>query len=362
MKSINFSVSKQRIKKLQKLLIKAKADGCLIDDPLSLFYLTGLKLSAGELYVGKKSCQLFVDGRYIQAAKEKSNIPVALSSEEAKQKFFQKAKYKTFAFDSSNTSYDRSLHLQALGRRRKWVLKPLANLLKEIRGLKDSSELICIRNSAQHLWKAFEHIKKLLKPGITEKELALEFKIFGLKNGADSVGFEPIIAFGENSAFPHYRSGERKLKKNDLVLMDLGLVVDQYHSDMTRVVLYGNVDPTLKKIYQVVRRAHAVALKLCKPGAYLKDLDLAAREEMKKDQLESYFVHGLGHGVGLEIHEFPKISKEGKDKNVRLEKGMVITIEPGLYLPGKGGVRWEDTIIITSNGYENLYPESKGDD
>lgn len=359
MKSVNSLISKQRIKKLQKLLAKAKVDGCLIDDPLNLFYLTGLKLSAGELFVGKKNCQLFVDGRYIQAAKEKSDIPAALSGEETKQKFFQKAGYKALAFDSENTSYERSLLLQALAHKKKWALKPLANPLKEIRSLKDTYELECIRNSARHLWKAFQHIKKLLKPGVTEKELALEFKIFGLKHGADSVGFEPIIAFGENSAFPHYRSGNRKLKKNDLVLMDLGLVVDQYHSDMTRVILYGTVDSALKKIYQVVRSAHAAALKLCKPGAFLKDLDNAAREEMKKHQLESYFVHSLGHGVGLEIHEFPRIKNDNKDKDVRLKKGMVITIEPGLYLPGKGGVRWEDTIIITSNGYENLYPESK---
>ena len=356
MKSANSLINKQRIKKLQKLLVRAKVDACLIDDPLNLFYLTGLKLSAGELFVGKKECQLFVDGRYIQAAKEKSNIPVALSGEETKKHFFQKAKYKTVAFDSSNTSYDRSQHLQALARKEKWILKPLANPLREIRGFKDAHELECMRNSAQHLWKAFQHIKKLLKPGITEKELALEFKIFGLKHGAECVGFEPIIAFGENSAFPHYRSGSRKLKKNDLVLMDLGLVVAGYHSDMTRVILFGNVDSELKKIYQVVQRAQAAALKLCKPGTYLKDLDLAAREEMKKEQLESYFVHGLGHGVGLEIHEFPKIKKEGRDKDVRLKAGMVITIEPGIYLPGKGGVRWEDTIIITSNGYENLYP------
>ncbi|HSX04506.1 MAG TPA: Xaa-Pro peptidase family protein [Rhabdochlamydiaceae bacterium] len=355
MKLAGSSTNKQRIKKLQQRLGRIKADAYLIDQPLNLFFLTGLKLSKGELLVGKKSCHLFVDGRYIQAAKEKAPIPASLFSSEAKVKFFKSAKIKTLAFDSENTSYEQFLRLKAL----KVNLKPDSNPLKELRAIKDEHELNKIRNSARHLWEAYQHIKKLLKPGITEEEVALEFKLFGLKHGAESIGFEPIIAFGANSAFPHYRSGKVKLKKGDLVLMDLGLVVDQYHSDMTRVVFFGPAHPLLKKFYQVVRAAHAAALKLCRPGVLLKDLDIAARKEMKKHDLESYFVHSLGHGVGLEIHEFPRIIKTGEDRDVRLKKGMVVTIEPGLYLPGKGGVRWEDTIIITANGYENLYPEGK---
>lgn len=357
MKLASSSINKERIKKLQKQLKVVKADVFLIDNPLNLYYLTGLKLSKGELFVGKKSCHLFVDGRYIQAAKEKAPVPASLSSTESREQFYKKEKIKTLAFDSENTTYEQFLGLKALARKMKFQLKPIANPVEELRVIKDEHELDMIRNSARHLWTAFQHIKKLLKPGITEADIALEFKLFGLKHGAETVGFEPIIAFGANSALPHYRAGHAKLKKGDLVLMDLGLVVDQYHSDMTRVLFFGPEDPELKKFYDVVRSAHAAALKLCKPGAALKDLDIAARKEMKKHDFESYYVHNLGHGVGLEIHEFPGINKTNKDKDVLLKKGMVITIEPGLYLPGKGGVRWEDTIIITSNGYENLYPD-----
>lgn len=349
----------ERIKKLQGKLKEAKADWVVIDLPLNLYYLTGLKLSAGELFVGKKGVHLFVDGRYIEAAKQHSPFPVSLITAEEKQKFFKKNKIKKLAFDSENSSYERYLNLKASSRKSKFSLMPLANPLKEIRLIKDADEQMRLRRSARHLWEAFEHTRKLIKVGITEEQLALEFKLFGLKQGAECVGFEPIIAFGANSAFPHYRSGKVKLKEGDLILMDLGLVVDQYHSDMTRVTHFGKIEPLLKKIYTVVRKAHAAALKLCRPGVALGELDLAARKEMRKEDLESYFVHTLGHGVGLEIHEFPRISATGKDRDFILQEGMAITIEPGLYIPGKGGVRWEDTIIITTKGYENLYPNKE---
>lgn len=360
MRSTGSSINKERIKKLQKQLSELKVDACLIDYPLHLYYLTGLKLSKGELFIDKKQSHLFVDGRYIQTAQERNIVPATLSSSEVKEKFLKKIKIKTLAFDSDNTSYHKFLELNAFAKKLKLNLKPVPNPLKELRALKDKTELEKIRSSAKHLWKAFQHIKKLLRPGITEAELALELKLYGLKHGAEGTSFEPIIAFGPNSALPHHRAGNTRLKKGDIVLIDIGLIVDQYYSDMTRTLFFGPEDPRLKKFYQVVRNAHASALRKCKPGATLKDLDIAARQEMKKQGLESYYIHNLGHGVGLEIHEFPSLSKNSVDKNVVLKKGMVVTIEPGLYLPGKGGVRWEDTIIITDKGYENLYPEGLG--
>ncbi|HSX11942.1 MAG TPA: Xaa-Pro peptidase family protein [Rhabdochlamydiaceae bacterium] len=360
MKLKDSSINRERIKKLQQQLKSMKADACLIDHPLNLFYLTGLKLSKGELIVGKKNCHLYIDGRYIQAAKEGAPVPSSLFDKDAQEKFYKKEKVKSLAIDSENTSHAQFLKWQAFARKMKIRLIPVPNPIKLLRAIKDSSELHKLRKSAHHLWLAFEHIKHLIKPGVSEAEVALEFKLFGLKNGAESIGFEPIIAFGSNSALPHHRSGPTKFKNGDLALLDLGLVVEGYHSDMTRVLLFDAVEPVLKEFYTVVRKAHDAALKLCRPGVLLKELDMAARKEMKKENLESYFVHGLGHGVGLEIHEFPRIMKTGEDKDVALEKGMVVTIEPGLYLPGKGGVRWEDTIIITSTGYENLYPEGTG--
>lgn len=171
------------------------------------------------------------------------------------------------------------------------------------------------------------------------------------------MSFDPIIAFGKNTALPHHHPGDTKCKENDIILCDLGVVLDDYMSDMTRVNFVGKSDPELLHLFEVNRAAQRNALSKCRPGALLKELDLAAREVMAKAGLEEYFIHSLGHGIGLEVHEYPRIKFDGLDCNLKLEPGMAITIEPGLYLPGKGGVRYEDTVIITQEGYMNLYPE-----
>jgi Xaa-Pro aminopeptidase len=170
------------------------------------------------------------------------------------------------------------------------------------------------------------------------------------------MAFEPIIAFGANSALPHHRASETKLKAGDVILIDIGVVLNNYRSDMTRVILPKKPSAFVKQIYTIVREAQQAALDLCKPGVPLKALDLATREVMRKADVETHFVHSLGHGVGLDIHEYPRIKFDGEDKEVILKPGMVITIEPGLYFPKQFGVRYEDTIAITKTGYENFYP------
>ncbi len=339
-----------RLKKFQSFLKKEALDGCVIDDPVDLFYLTGLQLSLGRVVVTQKEATLFVDGRYFEMCMKKSPVPVKKNSSDAVKQVLKDL--KTVAFDSAASSVEQYEALQELC---PTPLKKLPHPLKLIRAIKDAKECLALKKSAALLWKGFLHIKKMLKEGITEKALAKEFEIYALKQGASKLSFEPIIAFGKNSAMPHYRAGLARLKKGDIVLIDIGVVVDHYYSDMTRVIYFGNKNPKLISLEKVVRYAHQAALALCRPGTKLKKLDLAAREEMKKAGMEELFVHSLGHGVGLEIHEFPKIRKEGDDQDVVLEAGMAITIEPGLYLPGVGGVRHEDTILITSKGYDNLY-------
>ena len=340
----------KRIEKFQSFLKKEKVDGCVIDDPLDLFYLTGLQLSLGRLVVTQTEATLFVDGRYFQMCEEKASVTVKKSSPEAIKAMLKRV--KTLAFDSAHTSVEGYEALQALVSKK---LKKMPHPLKKIRAIKDGDELKALKKSAALLWKGFLHIQKMLKEGLTETDVAKEFELYSLKHGASKLAFEPIIAFGGNSAMPHHRAGSTRLKKGDIVLIDIGVVVDLYHSDMTRVIYFGKKNPKLVAMEKVVRQAHRAALLLCRPGTKVKNLDLAAREEMKKSGMEELFVHSLGHGVGLEIHEFPKIRKEGEDEDVVLETGMAITIEPGLYLPGVGGIRHEDTILITPKGYVNLY-------
>ena len=168
------------------------------------------------------------------------------------------------------------------------------------------------------------------------------------------MAFEPIIAFGENSAYPHYREGKARLRSGQIVLMDTGAIVDHYHGDRTRMAFFGEVDPKLMHLFNVVRRAHKNAVLAVRPGICFGELDQMVRDEFTKEGLEKLFTHSLGHGIGLETHEYPRVRAGSEDANLPLEPGMVFTIEPGLYQPGLGGVRYEDMILVTEDGHENL--------
>lgn len=334
----------QRIKKLQKQLLQWKVEGCLVESPVDLFYLTGFELTAGSLLVSPRSARLFVDGRYFEMVQQKGTVSCGNIQEIER---FLKEKKKV-AFDSYTTSYERFLKLK------KWncVWKAIPRLLKELRVQKEAAEIAFLKKSGQLALKGIEHVRSLLKEGITEKELAREFEIFCLDRGAERLAFDPIIAFGKNTAYPHYRAGNARLKKGDAVLVDAGVVVDHYRSDLTRMFFFGKEDPEIKKMFDLIKKAQKAALALCRPGITVGELDEAAREVIIKAGMQSCLAHGLGHGVGLETHEFPRVSIKGEDRAVKLLPNMVITIEPGLYLVDRGGVRYEDTIIITENGYE----------
>ncbi len=344
-----------RLNKLQTALKNLELDALLVEDSLDLFYLTGLKLSVGKLLISSKDCVLFVDGRYLQIATEKAPCQSFLDSTDQFLGFCSQRAIKKVGFDGRHTSYDQFVKWEHLYSALTFV--SAGKFFKTIRAVKDEEEIAKMKKSAALLWRGFEHINTLLKVGITEKEVAKSFEIFCLQNGADGLSFESIIAFGSNGSMPHYRSQNVPLKEGDAVLIDIGVVLDSYHSDMTRVVFFKKEDPYLAKLYAIAKRAQKAALAFCLPGSTFKQLDLAAREVMKQEGVEELFVHSLGHGIGLETHEYPRIKYDNEDKDVVLESGMVFTVEPGLYVPGVGGVRYEDTVVVTANGYENFYPE-----
>ena len=338
------------MKQLQQKLSCCELDAFLVERPLDLFYLTEMKLSCGKLLVTANECTLLVDGRYLQIAQEKSPCPSKLDGAGQLLKLCHAQGIKQLGFDGQHTSYDHFINLG-----KGLTLVPASAYYKNMRAIKDESEILKMKKSAALLWEGFEYICALLKEGITERVVATAFEIFCLQKGADGLSFEPIIAFGANGAMPHYRSQDVALKTGDPVLIDIGVVVDSYHSDMTRVVFFKKEDPYVKQLYSIAKKAQRAALDLCRPGTTFGQLDEAARKVMREENVEELFVHSLGHGIGLETHEFPKIRFDGEDKDVALESGMVFTIEPGLYAPGKGGVRYEDTIVITPSGYENFY-------
>ena len=325
---------KKRLARLRTHFASWGVEGFVIENPQDLAYFSGLRLSRGRLLVTLDTATLFVDGRYQEIAKKGSPYPVADLEQNAFKKFLKAlGKIKVFGFDTSLSVAAYQELKKGFGKK---TLKGIDRPTFAVRMVKDKNELIAIEQSADLLWQGFQYVRKKLQVGVTECELARAFEFYVKKLGAEALSFDPIIAFGENSAFPHHHSGKRKLKKGDVVLMDMGVVLNGYASDMTRVVFFGAVDKRIQKAYALVKKAQQAALDVCKAGVRVALLDKAARESLGKEA--KYFVHSLGHGIGLDVHEPPSISI--KSTKEILQEGMVLTIEPGLYLPGVGGVRY----------------------
>lgn len=331
-----------RIKQLQKKL--NDLDGWLTEDPIEISYLTGLTLSTGTFVCTKEQAMIFVDGRYTSYAHRKSPIPVGSEHPES---FFTEG--MKVGIDGQKMSVAR---WQKLSPAVTWQLRP--NVVDELRLIKDAEEIQTMREAGLLAARGMAFVINHLKSGITEKELADELDFFFKKAGGEGAAFASIIAFGDNSAFPHHRSTTRALKQNEIVLIDIGATWRHYQSDMTRTLFFGDADPLLLEIHGVVAEAQRAALNLCKSGAKIGDLDKAARGHIEQKGYGPLFSHGLGHGIGLEVHEFPSLKNKDPFKDIALEQGMVVTIEPGIYKEGLGGVRLEDTIVITDKGYENL--------
>lgn len=346
-------MTSKRIEKTQKQLSQWGCDAILIQDPINLYYLLNLQLSAGKLLIAKKSASLFVDGRYFEQCQKHSTTDVFLMNKsEVLKEFISQSPIKTLGFESDRTSYKEFLTLKKLLSTAK--LKPLDAPITIQRAIKDKAEIELLRQAAKLGSEGFDYLCQQLKEGITEKELALMLELFWKKQGSKGLAFDPIIAFGANGAMPHYRASNVKLKKNDAILIDIGVNLDSYFSDMTRMVYFGKPKPRILEIHQIVQEAQSRALNLCKEGARIGDIDAAARDYISQKGFGENFSHGLGHGVGLEIHELPVLKNTSPYKDTILEAGMVVTIEPGIYVPGLGGVRIENSIVITKKGYEDL--------
>lgn len=338
----------RRIHQLKSSL--ESCDAILIEKEVDLFYLTGLKISAGSLLMHAGGACLLVDGRYFELCRKSAPVEVILSDQTPLSKAISKLDIMVLGFDADATTYQRFMELQAFSLK----LLPVDSPVRRLRMIKDIEEISLLRQSAALGAEGFDFVASLLHEGITENEAAQELEIFWKRRGGKGVAFEPIIAFGSNSAMPHYRSANTVLKGGMNALIDIGVNYKNYLSDMTRVLFSGDPDPKMREIYSLVAQAQKAALDLCKPGTSIGQVDRAARELIAQHGYGNFFTHSLGHGVGLEIHEPPTLKQKHPYDAMPLESGMCITIEPGIYLPGLGGVRLEDTIVITDNGYENL--------
>jgi len=341
-----------RLQKLRELLSGLKIDALLVDHPTNLFYLTGIELSTGKLLVAVEEAFLLVDGRYYEKCRQESPVPAILTSKTALQELLTKCTIHRLGFESGTTTVKQFQEMQK--ELQQCTLIPCDAPVADLRMIKDETELNSLREAALLGSQGYDFVLTQLKEGITEEEVAQELEIFWKKRGGKKVAFDPIIAFGPNTSMPHYRAGTARLQKGDPVLIDIGVVLNHYHSDMTRTLFFGKPDPRLQKIYEVVLEAQLEALKFCRPGVTAGAVDEAARKVITENGFGDYFVHSLGHGVGLDIHEAPSLRNSSQSHELVLQKGMVITIEPGIYLPQIGGVRIEDTVIITETGYEDI--------
>jgi Xaa-Pro aminopeptidase len=350
----------QRRRALAEQLAPHKVDAILVSFLPNVRYLAGFTGSNGMLLLfASGEAVFFTDPRYrIQAAGEVS-CKVKVSAGPLLPDviaLIARRKVRRLGFEKSRLGYEQFELLRSKSPVR-CTLEPLAGLIEAQRMIKSADEIELIARSVDLNSKAYEAAMRAIRPAkMSEMDLAAEIDYRMRKLGAERPAFETIVASGARTALPHAQPTRSLLHKNELLLIDMGSTLDGYSSDMTRMGFIGRPTPRIKRIYDAVLEAQLAAIAAVRPGVTAASVDRAARQTLKAAKLDKAFVHSTGHGLGLEIHEPPRVGK--KDKT-RLEAGMAITIEPGVYLEGFGGVRIEDTVIVTETGCDVLTPTSK---
>lgn len=326
-------------------------DGALIVSPESRRYFTGFNASDGFLFITKSGSVFLTDSRYIEAAKNKI---ICCEVEEQKGKLMDYAKRfncKVLAVEADRLTVTQLKNLRKALHGIKLTTVGTDKIIDSFRAVKNEAEIENICKAQRIAEAAFDHILGFIKVGVTEKEVALELDHYMLSHGADGLSFETIALSGANTSKPHGVPTDKKIEHGDFVTMDYGAVVNGYHSDMTRTVAVGAASDEQKKIYKIVFEAQLAVLRVLKNGVKCSDADKAARDVITEAGYGEYFRHSTGHGVGIEIHEKPFVSPKSTET---LRSGNVVTDEPGIYIPGKFGVRIEDMALITENGCKNL--------
>ncbi|HEU0264148.1 MAG TPA: Xaa-Pro peptidase family protein [Geobacterales bacterium] len=348
---------RNRVAAARNSLEQAGVQFLLITDLRSIRYLCGFTGSDGVLLLNHQTAWFLTDSRYTTQARQQvfdaevleyraklDGVMELLSGEQARSLAFEPEQL-TVAF------------LDSLREKLPGVeLVPLATDLAELRRVKDSGELLSLERIATLASDALRSLLPQIQPGVRERDLALDLEYLMRRAGADDRAFDFIVASGERGAMPHGRGSEKPLARGELVTIDFGALLDGYHSDETVTVAVAEVSSEQRRVYQVVKDAHDRAIDAVRPGVTCKELDAVARDYIAAQGYGDYFGHGLGHGVGLNVHERPVISPRGSGL---VEEGMVFTIEPGIYIPGWGGVRIEDMIAVTADGCRLLTTVSK---
>jgi Xaa-Pro aminopeptidase len=353
----------KRIARLRQNVEGLHLDALLITHLPNARYLCGFTGSAGVLVVTRTRNVFFTDGRYTQQARAETHgarvmigsQPPIIAAGQWLAGNCRKLDLKTIGIEGEHlTVAERDKLAKTLSRRIR--IRETTAVGEELRMIKDTDEITKMRAAARLGGNLFNCLLQVIRPGVKENEVAAELEYAARMAGAEAMSFETIIASGERSALPHGRASLAAIPRKGFVVCDFGVILAGYCSDMTRTVHVGVPNRESRAAYNILRAAQETAVQAVKPGVHVSEVDQAARNMLKKNGLARYFTHSTGHGVGLEIHEPPKI---GSGQKTILEPGMVITIEPGVYIAGKWGIRIEDMVVVTDRGCEILTPTTK---
>lgn len=342
-----------RLKSIHSALKQRRLDGLLVSLPANISYLAESLSRDAYLLVSLKGNFYFTDSRYVEEAKVFLSDNAKLK--ECNGSVFRHIAETILSLRLKNVGFeDRYLAFAEFIRikeeaRGKINLIPTHSIVEDKRQIKDAGEIDKLRKAARITALALEHVRKFIVPGVKEIEIVAEIERFIRYQGARGPSFDIIVASGPNSSQPHHLSGARRLKNNEPVLIDLGVDFQGYKSDLTRVFFLGKINTLVREVYEIVLRAQELAIKRIRPGAEMAEIDRVAREYIAEKGYGKCFTHNLGHGFGLEIHEGPNIS--GREASA-IKPGMTFTVEPGIYLPGKFGIRIEDMVLITTKSCE----------
>jgi Xaa-Pro aminopeptidase len=347
-----------RLKALLPALTKNNLDALLVTHMPNVRFLCGFTGSSGVLLVTPKAITFFTDGRYTEQAAQQVKGAKVVTTKGAPFAGAAKllARFRgTLGFEGDHTTVSARQSLQNFFP--KTVrLKAVQGIVESLRLVKDGDELAQIRAAVNLGSELFRPAIEAIRPGVRESQVAAEIEYAARKSGAEKMSFETIVASGQRSALPHGVASENLLAAKGFVILDYGVILHGYCSDMTRTVHVGRVPLRARQLYRSVLQAQEAAIAAVAPGVEVGKVDAAARSVLRKARLNRYFTHSTGHGVGLEIHEQPRVAR-GQTEVLR--PGMVITIEPGVYLPGSGGVRIEDMVVVTERGCEILTSTTK---
>lgn len=342
----------ERVERLRKLVHLQPNEAIFVHKPSNMYYLSGFT-GEGLLVITSDAAVIVTDFRYVEQAqrqspafalkeigKGKGHIELAAEAAEKAGQVYLEQDYVTVELYNkiSEAMPDKTM-------------RDLARAPEKLRVVKDAGEIAAHRKACDISCRAFDYICTVIAPGMTEKDIRLKLEFKMLELGAEGLAFDTIVASGENGSLPHAVPGERKIQKGDMITMDFGAKFGGYCADMTRTVSVGEPSAKMREIYELVLAAHLAGEKALAPGKTGGEIDDISRGMIERAGYGDFFGHGLGHGVGIDVHEDPRLARKYADV---LTPGHIVTVEPGIYLPGVGGVRIEDTCVITETGYESL--------